>query len=74
MANSFGHNGHHQATSQKLKKIGTYSAQPSICTGSHLHLYILAALNLTALKCAVYIMMCRGSVMDAASTFKIVTF
>jgi len=26
MATSFGHNGHHQAISQKLKKAGTYSA------------------------------------------------
>jgi len=27
MATSFGHNGHHQAISQKLKKAGTYSAK-----------------------------------------------
>ena len=28
---------------------------------------------LTALKCAIYSMMCRDSVVDAVSTFKIVT-
>ena len=27
----------------------------------------------TALKCAIYNMMCQGSVVDAVSTFKIVT-
>ena len=26
MATSFGHNGHHQAISQKLKKAGTFTA------------------------------------------------
>ena len=35
MATSFGLNGHHQATSQKLKKSGTYSAKSSICMGSY---------------------------------------
>jgi len=39
MTTSFGHNGHHQAISQKLKKAGTYSAEPSIYMGSHLYLY-----------------------------------
>jgi len=39
MATSFGHNGHHQAISQKLKKAGTYSARSSIYVGSHLHLF-----------------------------------
>ena len=39
MAASFGHNGHHQAISQKLKNSGTYSAKSSVYTGSHLHLY-----------------------------------
>jgi hypothetical protein len=43
MATSFGHNGHHQAMSQKLKKAGTYSAKLSIYMGFHLHL--LTALN-----------------------------
>ena len=27
MATSFGHKGHHQAISQKLKKVGTFSAK-----------------------------------------------
>jgi len=39
MATSFGHNGHNQAISQKLKKTGTCSAKPSVYIGSHLHLY-----------------------------------
>jgi len=39
MAFSFGHNGHHQAISQKIKKAGTQSARSSIYMGSHLHLY-----------------------------------
>ena len=39
-ATSFGHNGHHQAISQKLKKkAGTYGAKSSIYMGSHLHLH-----------------------------------
>jgi len=38
MGTSFGHNGHHQAISQELKKAGTYSAKLSIYMGSHLHL------------------------------------
>ena len=37
MATSFGHNGHHQAISQKLKKAGTYSAKSSVCMGCHSH-------------------------------------
>jgi len=75
MATSFGHNSHHQAISQKLKKkAGTYSAKPSVYMGSHFHLYqyLLTTLQLlTALKYAIYSMMCRGSVMEVVSTFKI---
>ena len=37
-------------------------------------MYSLTALKLaTLLKCAIYSMMCRGSVMDAVSTLEIVT-
>jgi hypothetical protein len=37
-------------------------------------MYSLTALKLsTFLKCAIYSMMCRGSVMDAVSTLEIVT-
>jgi len=39
MATSFGHNGHHKAISQKLKKAGIYSAKSSVNMGSHFHLY-----------------------------------
>ena len=39
MATSFGHNGHHQATSQKLKKASTCSAKSPVYMGSQLHLY-----------------------------------
>ena len=39
MATIFGHNSHHQAISQKLKKAGTYSAKSSVYMGSRLHLY-----------------------------------
>jgi glycerol-3-phosphate responsive antiterminator len=37
MDNSFRHNGHHQAISQKLKKAGTYSAKSSIYMESHIY-------------------------------------
>jgi len=37
MATSFGHNGHNQTISQKIKKAGTYSAKSSIYMGFHLH-------------------------------------
>jgi len=63
VATSFGHNGHHQAISQKLKKGGAYSAKLLIYMGSHLHLF-------PAFKCAIYSMMCRSSVMYDVSTFK----
>ena len=39
MATSFGHKGHHQATSNELKNTGKYSAKSSVYKGSHLHLY-----------------------------------
>jgi hypothetical protein len=79
MASSFGHNGHHQAISQKLKKAGTvHIVQNRPFIWDHIYIYIniyiLTALKLlAALKCAIYGMMCRSSVMDAVSTFKIVT-
>jgi hypothetical protein len=68
MATSFAHKGHHQATSQKLKKAGTYSAKSSVDMGSHLYSYKYL---LTALRYAIYSIMCRGSVMEGVSTFKI---
>ena len=44
MATSFGHNGHHQAISQKKKKrkkSGTYSVTSSVDMGSHLQFIII---------------------------------
>jgi len=39
MATTFGHNSHHQAISQKLKKACTFSAKSSVYMGSNLNLY-----------------------------------
>ena len=40
MDNSFAHNDHHQAISQKLKKAGTHSTKSSVYMGSHFALYV----------------------------------
>jgi hypothetical protein len=73
MATSFGHIGHHQAISQKLTKAGTHSATPSISDMipfAFILMYLLPASKLLpALKCAIYSTACRGSVVDAVSTF-----
>jgi len=37
LATCFGHNDHHQAISQKLKKSGTHSAKSSVYIGTHLY-------------------------------------
>jgi len=75
MATSFGHNGRHQVISHKLTKAGTYNAKCQFIWDpiySHINIYLLtAAIFLTALKCAIYSMMCRGSVVEVVSTVKI---
>jgi len=41
MATSFGHNGHHQAISQKVKKSGTYSAKiVSLCDPIYIYINV----------------------------------
>jgi len=62
MATSFGHNGHHQANViQNLKRLLYVVQKLSSCMASHLH---QSQYVLTALKCVIYSMTSRGSVVE----------
>jgi hypothetical protein len=74
MTTSFGLSGHRQAISQR-KKSGTYSVNRQFVWDPICIIFLSKCKIINSLKmCYLFSIMYRGSVLDAVSTFKIVTF